>query len=65
MISSTPPMLWAVLLVTGRGCCKEKRLREGGVGPEMRSPVGLINKIMDTSTAMVNPVILDKVGGHA
>jgi hypothetical protein len=29
-------------------CLKKKRLREGGVGPEMRSPAGL--RVQDTTS---------------
>ena len=29
------------MMPAGTRCYKERRLREGGVGPEMRSPVGL------------------------
>ncbi len=36
---------------------KGKRLREGGVGPEMRSPVGLMVLILPATSASVKVVL--------
>lgn len=40
---------------------KEKRLHEGGVGPEMRSPAGLSPKDTTGARSTVNDVQLPKV----
>jgi hypothetical protein len=36
---------------------KGKRLREGGVGPEMRSPVGLMTRILPATRVPVKVVL--------
>lgn len=41
---------------------KEKRLHEGGVGPEMRSPAGLSPKDSTAALAAVNGVLLTEEG---
>lgn len=38
-----------------KGPHKEKRLHEGGVGPEMRSPAGLRAVILAAGGSIVNP----------
>ncbi len=46
-------------------CCgshKEKRSHEGGVGPEMRSPVGLMNPKKRRPFRGVGPEILSPAG---
>lgn len=35
---------------------KERRLHEGGVGPEMRSPAGLTARIVPARPARLKPV---------
>lgn len=37
---------------------KEKRLHEGGVGPEMRSPAGLRRKRITVAVCTVNGALL-------
>ncbi len=39
----------------GCGIYKEKRLHEGGVGPEIRSPAGLAGSIMGGHALCVKP----------
>lgn len=43
---------------------KEKRLHEGGVGPEMRSPAGLMDLIMGILTAGVKALRFHNGRGH-
>lgn len=64
-------MIWLTLSFVSAVTCagqsrlhKEKRLHKGGVGPEMRSPAGLINPIMDILSAGVKANLGHQVGGH-
>lgn len=66
MIALEPSLASAVLHTAKTQHHKEKRLHEGGVGPEMRSPAGLIGSIMGILPARVKARShYQRAGGHA